>query len=87
MKTVLSQTVLAFILVFNSSTTTVFAADFAVNTTDDAVDQNTADGDCLTAAGKCSLRAAIQQANDSPGADRVILPVGTFYIEIIGAGE
>jgi CSLREA domain-containing protein len=36
---------------------------FKVNTTTDATDTNPGDGRCLTAAGRCSLRAAVQEAN------------------------
>jgi CSLREA domain-containing protein len=44
---------------------------FVVNTTSDAVDASTADGLCETAAGDCSLRAAIQQANATVGTDYI----------------
>ncbi|HEX2909085.1 MAG TPA: right-handed parallel beta-helix repeat-containing protein [Phototrophicaceae bacterium] len=52
----------------------VRAADFVVNTVADDNDLDfpypggVSDGNCLTVAGKCSLRAAIQQANQSGGA-------------------
>lgn len=38
-------------------------ATFNVNSTADAPDANLADGVCLTAAGECTLRAALEQAN------------------------
>jgi uncharacterized repeat protein (TIGR01451 family)/CSLREA domain-containing protein len=51
-----------------------------VNTTGDAPDANLADGNCETAlVGECSLRAAIQQANASAGAN-------TIWFNIPGAG-
>jgi CSLREA domain-containing protein len=53
---------------------------FVVNVTTDAPDANTADGICQTAvAGQCSLRAAIQQANATAGAN-------TIHFNIPGAG-
>jgi CSLREA domain-containing protein len=63
------------------------AATFTVTTTLDEVDANPGDGACLTATGQCSLRAAIQQANASGGADIIILPVGIYRLEIGSQGE
>src|SRR5574340_707697 len=62
-------------------------ATFAVNSTADAVDVNPGDGVCATAAGTCTLRAAIQEANALAGADTIVLPAGTFTITIPGQGE
>jgi uncharacterized repeat protein (TIGR01451 family)/CSLREA domain-containing protein len=45
------------------------AATFTVTSTGDAPDANTADGVCQTSGGACTLRAAIEQANASAGAD------------------
>jgi CSLREA domain-containing protein len=45
------------------------AAAFAVNSTGDGADSNTGDNVCDDGAGNCTLRAAIQQANATPGAD------------------
>ena len=50
------------------------ATTFVVNRTGDAADRNLADGKCdvSTASGKqCTLRAAIQQANATAGADTI----------------
>ncbi len=47
------------------------AATFTVDSTGDEPDMNTADGVCETAAGTCTLRAAIQQSNVSAGADAI----------------
>lgn len=60
---------------------------YTVDTTADAVDANTGDGICATAAGNCSLRAAIQQANAWPGHDFIVLPAGTYTLSIAGRGE
>ena len=42
---------------------------YIVNSNGDGADANTADGVCADGSGKCTLRAAIQQANATPGAD------------------
>ncbi|MFQ5857925.1 MAG: CSLREA domain-containing protein [Anaerolineae bacterium] len=57
-------------------------ATFTVNSTADAVDANAGDGTCATAAGKCTLRAAVQETNALAGADAIILPAGTYTISI-----
>ncbi len=72
----------AFAAVMCSSWTTPFAADFNVNSTADVVDKDLSDGVCLTATGKCTLRAAIMQANHSPDADVIHLPGGTYRLTI-----
>ena len=52
---------------------------FAVNSTGDGGDSDTADGVCDDGTGKCTLRAAIEQANASVGKD-------TIAFNIPGAG-
>ena len=56
------------------------AAALHVNSTTDAVDAQPGDGVCRTAAGTCTLRAAIQEANARPGADVITVPAGTYRI-------
>src|SRR5437879_4475839 len=63
------------------------ATTFTVDTTTDAVDVNPGDGKCATAAGQCSLRAAIQEANALPGSDSITLPSGTYTMTIGGQDE
>jgi hypothetical protein len=63
------------------------AAAFAVNGTYDAVDVFPGDGKCTDAAGNCTLRAAIQEANALPGWDDVKVPGGTYPLTLIGPGE
>jgi CSLREA domain-containing protein len=58
------------------------AGSFTVDSTVDAVDANPGDGVCATAAGQCTLRAAIQEANALTGADTVILPSGEYAVLI-----
>ncbi|MDX6535262.1 MAG: hypothetical protein QOF68_3006, partial [Gaiellales bacterium] len=49
------------------------AADFVVTSTVDAVDNAIGDTTCASAVNGCTLRAAIQEANSSPGADTISL--------------
>lgn len=65
----------------------VYAANFAVDSTADAVDANPGDGICDDGAGNCTLRAAIQETNALPGADTITLPPGTYTLSIEGPGE
>ncbi|MDP9481914.1 MAG: right-handed parallel beta-helix repeat-containing protein, partial [Chloroflexota bacterium] len=68
----------------------VFGIGYTVNTTADAPDEATGIVTCRTAAGKCSLRAAIMQVNNI-GPDgayhRIVLPAGTFTLTIEGQDE
>ena len=66
---------------------------FLVNTTDDRVDAAPGDGVCdtgQTLAGadgpvvECSLRAAVMEANATPGADDIAVPDGTYTLTIAG---
>lgn len=66
---------------------TATAATFSVTSTGDAVDASPGDGTCASAAGVCTLRAAVQEANASPGFDDVNLPAGTFTLSLLGAGD
>lgn len=52
---------------------------FAVDTTDDTVDVTPGDGICADAAGDCSLRAAIIEANALPGVEEIALVDGATY--------
>ena len=61
---------------------------FTVNTTADGVDFSL-NGVCSTGAltgGPCTLRAAIQEANQG-GPDTVLLPPGTYQLTLAGPGE
>jgi len=62
-------------------------ARFVVDTTSDGVDASPGDLICATGGGACTLRAAIQEANAHAGADRIVLPAGTFTLSITGTGE
>jgi CSLREA domain-containing protein len=63
------------------------AANFTVNSTADAVDASPGDGECATAGGVCTLRAAIQEANALAGPDTITLPAGAYAIAITGVSE
>jgi CSLREA domain-containing protein len=58
-----------------------------VDTFDDTADVDPGDGLCADAAGDCSLRAAVQEANALPGADTITLSAGTYGLGLAGAGE
>lgn len=55
---------------------------FTVNTTADTVDANPGDGVCADSQGNCSLRAAVMEANATPGNDTIMVPAGTFTLTI-----
>src|SRR3990170_1974359 len=50
---------------------------FTVNSTGNSGDSNTADNVCNDGTGACTLRAAIQQANVSAGADAITFSIGS----------
>ncbi|MEA2309126.1 MAG: hypothetical protein QOI65_1412, partial [Thermoleophilaceae bacterium] len=55
-----------------------------VNSEVDAPDAHPGDGECLTAAGKCTLRAAVQEANASgarpPFQSKILVPEGHYTL-------
>lgn len=55
---------------------------FVVDALDDEVDANPGDGVCRTASGTCTLRAAIQEADDSLLPHVIQLPVGHLDLTI-----
>jgi CSLREA domain-containing protein len=59
---------------------------FVVDRTTDAVDVDPGDGACATAEGDCSLRAAVQEANETAGSVVVDLAPGTTYTLSITSG-
>ncbi len=63
------------------------AATFTVNGTMDTVDVLPGDGVCADSNGNCTLRAAVQEANASAGADTIILRPGTYPLTIPGNSE
>lgn len=63
------------------------SATFTVDSTVDEVDASPGDGQCATAGGVCTLRAAIQETNALAGADTINLPSGTYTLTLTGANE
>lgn len=59
---------------------------FVVDGTEDAVDATPGNGKCATAAGRCTLRAAIMESNALPGASTVVLPAGAYTLSLAGSG-
>lgn len=57
-------------------------SSFTVDTDGDTVDTDPGDGSCVDPSGKCSLRAAIQEANALLGADTVLIPDGTYVLAL-----
>ena len=71
-----------------SSCAPLIAVDFTVNSFADREDAVPGDGTCAAAGiGKCTLRAAVQEANALGGPDRILLPPGHFTLSIAGSGE
>jgi hypothetical protein len=58
------------------------AATFTVDDPVDAPDAKPGDHQCNTAAATCTLRAAMQEADATSGADAVVLPAGVFTLAI-----
>src|SRR5262249_14499587 len=63
------------------------AATFVVTSTLDGVDVLPGNGVCATAGAVCTLRAAIQEANATPGPHVITLPAGLYTLTIAVAGE
>jgi len=63
--------------------TPAHGASFTVNSTADTVDATPGDGVCADAAGACTLRAAIEEANALPGADVISVPQGIYHISYV----
>lgn len=61
--------------------------DLRVDSTVDAPDAAPGDGRCAADAGRCTLRAAIMEANATPGLDHVSVPGGVYKLGIEGTGE
>ncbi len=64
-----------------------YAQTFVVDNTLDSTDASAGDGICADAAGNCTLRAALQEANALAGPDTITLPAGLFQLTLSGAGE
>jgi CSLREA domain-containing protein len=81
---IICRSIIPLLLAYSGS---VQAASFSVDSQLDAVDAAPGDGQCLTAASTCTLRAAIQEANALGGAHDITLPAGIYDLTIAGALE
>jgi len=61
------------------------AAEFTVDDINDAHDADLTDNICRAASGKCTLRAAVEQASAIPGADLIVVPEGSY--ELTAGGQ
>ncbi|MGA8047887.1 MAG: right-handed parallel beta-helix repeat-containing protein, partial [Dermatophilaceae bacterium] len=60
---------------------------FHVTSTVDALDAQVGDGACATAAGECTLRAAVQEANATTTPDTVVVAGGEYRLTLAPAGS
>src|SRR6266498_1590126 len=77
-------------LAYEVTTTTVAQATetFTVISTVDAVDANPGNGVCASVSAGCTLRAAIQEANATPGGNaEIMLPAGLYTLTLAGSSE
>src|SRR5918992_1516883 len=58
------------------------ASTFTVDSTADRVDTSIGNGACRTSVGTCTLRAAIQEANATPGHDTIEVAAGVYELGI-----
>src|SRR5918999_4603577 len=63
------------------------ALPIVVNDTADLPDNSVGNGVCATSAGRCTLRAAIQEANALLGHDTINVPPGTYELEVPSVNE
>jgi CSLREA domain-containing protein len=76
----LSQRVLVVLFVLAAA---LPARAQVVDSFTDDVDENPSDGVCRTSLGMCSLRAALEQANATPGDDHIaLLNHGTYFLTL-----
>lgn len=67
----------------------VEAATFTVDSTLDTTDVSPGDGVCADSGGRCTLRAAIMEANALPSQNRIDVPAGEYFptIASLGSGD
>jgi CSLREA domain-containing protein len=66
----------------NTSGAQTSSVTFQVNSAADATDARPGDGICATVGRRCTLRAAIQEANALPAHQTIKLPAGTYKLGI-----
>src|SRR5689334_22606987 len=57
---------------------------YQVNSTLDQVDADPGDGLCASAAGPCTLRAAVMESNLGTGLNTILVPAGTYTLTRTG---
>jgi hypothetical protein len=80
-----TRSVLAFLVVLMCGS--AGATTFDVQTFFDVADSSPGDGWCMTTIGLCTLRAAVQEANLTPGDDVINLPAEHYILTISGQDE
>lgn len=83
----LTQTVFSLLALCICFILPVHGATYLVNSTADLVDQLPGDGLCASSNGECSLRAAIQESNQTTVVDEIIIPAGEFILSLPGIDE
>lgn len=63
-----------------------FGANLNVDSTQDSPDAKPGDGQCLSKAGGCTLRAAIEEANATTLSDTINVPAGTYQLAVPSGG-
>jgi hypothetical protein len=74
---------------FATAATVAAGADFRVNSEEDFPHWHQGNGICEVAPGdtRCTLRAAIMEANVHPGEDRIVIPAGTYALSFKGNAD
>jgi CSLREA domain-containing protein len=62
-------------------------ATYVVSSTADSSNADTSDGACADAMGRCTLRAAIMQANFNTGPDTIMVPSGVYQLTRAGLDD
>src|SRR5262245_49487475 len=57
-------------------------ATLTVDSTVDSVDASPGNGICADSLGRCTLRAAVMEANALGGPDTIVLPAGTYTLTL-----
>jgi CSLREA domain-containing protein len=66
---------------------TDFSDGITVDSTVDAPDASVGDGLCSDSQGRCTLRAAVQEANATIGVQTIYLSAATYVLTVLGAAE
>lgn len=82
MKALIKQSIVFMAAFLLSTTATVMADTFTVDSIEDAHDAAPGDGICASTIGACTLRAAIEEANATPGQDLIEVPAGHYMLTL-----